>query len=136
MEYKNKNITNCEYVIEQAEELKALLSYNSERMIRANEVRALSAIDVAISALNELKSNIESITGIQKTNLGVKQCPNYYVSYKIDARFVVGVHADNTEDAMKKANDVYLDADFGEASDITGDIIIVEDENGEYVWEK
>lgn len=60
----------------------------------------------------------------------------YYVTYKIDARYCVGVEADNLEEAMKKARDEYYDADFGAAEDIDGETIIVEDENGNYIWER
>lgn len=37
---------------------------------------------------------------------------------------------------MKKAESEYIDADFGVASDIDGEAIVVEDENGNYVWER
>lgn len=37
---------------------------------------------------------------------------------------------------MKKAESEYLDADFGEAEDIDGEMIAVEDEKGNFVWEK
>lgn len=48
----------------------------------------------------------------------------YYVTYKIDARYIAEVEAENIEDAKKKAED------------IDGEQIIVEDNNGDYVWEK
>ena len=60
----------------------------------------------------------------------------YYVTYKIDARYIAEVEAENIEEAKKKAEGKFLDADFGEAEDIDGEIIIVEDNNGDYVWEK
>jgi phosphomannomutase len=60
----------------------------------------------------------------------------YYVTYKIDARYVVEVEADNLEEARKKAEEEYIDADFGVAEDIDGEDIIVEDENGNYIWER
>ena len=60
----------------------------------------------------------------------------YYVTYKIDARFITVVEAENIEEAKEKAEDKYLDADFGVAEDIDGEPIIIEDENGDYVWEK
>lgn len=44
----------------------------------------------------------------------------YYVTYRIDARFVAEVEADNLEEAMKKAEYKYYDADFGKARDIDG----------------
>lgn len=60
----------------------------------------------------------------------------YYVTYKIDARYIVEVEAESIEDAKKKAEGKFLDANFGEAEDIDGEAIIVEDTNGDYVWEK
>lgn len=60
----------------------------------------------------------------------------YYVTYKIDARYIAEVEAENIEDAKKKAEDKFMDADFGKAEDIDGEQIIIEDNNGDYVWEK
>ena len=52
---------NCDWVIDKAKELKALLAYNSDRMIILNKVRALSAIDTAMSSLRELQAYIENV---------------------------------------------------------------------------
>lgn len=60
----------------------------------------------------------------------------YYVTYRIDARFVAEVEADSLEEARNKAEEKFSDADFGVAQDIDGEDIIVEDENGNYVWER
>lgn len=64
------------------------------------------------------------------------QKKTYYVTYKIDARYVVEVEAKNLEEAMEEAESMYYDADFGEAEDIDGNPIIVEDEKGNFVWEQ
>ena len=60
----------------------------------------------------------------------------YYVTYKIDARYIAEVEADSLEEARNKANEEFCDADFGEGYDIDGEAIIVEDEHGNYIWEK
>lgn len=60
----------------------------------------------------------------------------YYITYKIDARYIAKVEANNLEEAKEKAEDKYMSADFGSATDIDGEQIIVEDENGNYLWEK
>lgn len=52
---------NCDWVIEETKMLKALLAYDSENMIVLNKVRALSAIDAAMSSLRELQAYIESV---------------------------------------------------------------------------
>lgn len=63
--YKNRNISNCEWVIQQAEELKALLSYDGNSILMLNHVRALSAIETAMTALTELKTSIEAVANVQ-----------------------------------------------------------------------
>ena len=60
----------------------------------------------------------------------------YYVTYRIDARFIAEVEADSIEEAKELAREEYEDADFGVARDIDGEPVIIEDENGNYVWEK
>ena len=49
----------------------------------------------------------------------------YYVTYRIDARYVTEVEADSLEEAKKKADEEWCDADFGAAQDIDGEPIIV-----------
>lgn len=53
--------SNCDWIIEQARELKALFSNNSESIIKLNKTRALSAIESARDSLSELESYIKSI---------------------------------------------------------------------------
>ena len=60
----------------------------------------------------------------------------YFVTYKIDARYIAEIEAENIEEAKRKAEGKFLDANFGEAEDVDGEQIIVEDNNGDYVWEK
>lgn len=60
----------------------------------------------------------------------------FYVTYKIEARYVAEVEAENIEEAKVKAESEYIDANFGVAADIEGEPIIVEDEKGNYVWER
>lgn len=60
----------------------------------------------------------------------------YYVTYKIEARYIAEVEANNIEEAMEKAEIEYCDADFGVAEDIDGEKIIIEDEDGDFIWEK
>ena len=60
----------------------------------------------------------------------------YYVTYKVEARYIAKVEANSLEEAMKKAESEYIDADFGVAEDIDGEAIIVENENGDYIWER
>lgn len=60
----------------------------------------------------------------------------YYVTYKVEARYIAEVEADSLEEAMEKAESEYIDANFGVAEDIDGEAIIVEDENGDFIWER
>lgn len=52
---------NCDWVIEQTKEVKALLSYDSASMIALNKTRALSAVETAMSSLRDLQAYIESV---------------------------------------------------------------------------
>lgn len=60
----------------------------------------------------------------------------YYVTYKIEAKYVVEVDANSSEEAREKATSEFFGADFGELNDIDGEDIIVENEDGDYVWER
>lgn len=62
--------------------------------------------------------------------------PEYYVTYKITARFIAAVEASGVDEAMYLAQGRFYDADFGEAEDIEGEVVIVEDENGDFVYEE
>ena len=60
----------------------------------------------------------------------------YYVKYKVEARYIAEVEADSIEEARSKASEEFCDADFGVAENIEGEDIIVEDEDGNYIWER
>jgi len=60
----------------------------------------------------------------------------YYVTYKIDCRYTAIIEARDYQEALDKAEESYVDADFGEASDICGEPVVVEDECGMIFWEK
>lgn len=72
--------------------------------------------------------------GDRKQNESIK--PAFYVTYRIDAMYIAKVHADTVEEAKQTAQSEWEMADFGEAQDIDGEPVIVEDEDGNYVWEK
>ena len=60
----------------------------------------------------------------------------YFVRFKIDARYETEVDAESLEEAKTIATDNYVDANFGEARVIEGEIISIEDHNGNFLWEK
>ena len=60
----------------------------------------------------------------------------YFVRFKIDARYETEVDAESLEEAKTIATDNYVDADFGEVRDIEGEIISIEDHDGNFLWEK
>ena len=59
----------------------------------------------------------------------------YWVTYKVEGRFETQVEADNKDEAINKACDRYYEADFGSLRDLEAEPIIVEDENGNFIWE-
>ena len=60
----------------------------------------------------------------------------YYVKMKVVGRFVAEVTASDIEEAKRKAEEQYQDADFGPLEDIESEPVVIEDENGDYLWEK
>ena len=60
----------------------------------------------------------------------------FYVTYRIDGRFVACVLAKNLKEALDKAEEKYCEAEFGVLTDIEGKPIIVEDQDGNFVWER
>ena len=70
-----------------------------------------------------------------KTQVKTKK---FYVTMKISARYNVEVTAPeiaDSEDIIAEANKAFFDADFGDAEDIDGEAIIIEDEKGNYIYE-
>ena len=62
-----------------------------------------------------------------------------YVTFKIEGRYIAEVKTNtqmSQEEVLKAAEDMYTDADFGELEDIEGDAIMIEDEIGNYLYEK
>lgn len=53
--------TNCDWIVEQAKELKALFSYDSKSMIKLNKTRALADIEQIRKSLEELELYIVSM---------------------------------------------------------------------------
>ena len=60
----------------------------------------------------------------------------YYVTFKVESRFIAAVDAEDIDTALKEAQGRFSDADFGEAEAVDGEPIIVEDQEGNFVWEK
>ena len=60
----------------------------------------------------------------------------FYVTYKVEARYIAKVRAGSLDEAKALAEDMFCEADFGDAEDIDGEPIIIEDEDGSFVWER
>lgn len=60
----------------------------------------------------------------------------YYVTFKVDARYTAMVDADSLEEAKREAEYEFQEADLNEMECIDGEIVIVEDEKGDYLYEK
>lgn len=58
--HKTINETRCDWIKEQAMEIKALLQYD-DNIVKINKQRALSDIETAIQSLNELKEYINQL---------------------------------------------------------------------------
>lgn len=53
--------TNADWILQQINELRALLSYKSENMIVLNKTRALSALDCIKNSAEEMRLYIEGL---------------------------------------------------------------------------
>ena len=60
----------------------------------------------------------------------------FYVTYKVTGEYVTKVEAESVEKALKEAEENYYSANFCELQNIDGKAVIVEDEEGNFVWEK
>lgn len=60
----------------------------------------------------------------------------YYVTYAINAVYVAEVNANSLEEAKKEAEATYRAADLGELQHIKNEPIMVENGDGECIWEK
>lgn len=57
---------NCDWIIDHAREIKALLSYNSVEMVKLNGVRASCDVDTMMAALKDVGAFIEEIVSPAK----------------------------------------------------------------------
>ena len=76
-------------------------------------------------------------TPFTATKLGEEK--KMYVSFRISGRYVAEVPCCETEDIraiIRKAVSRYEDADFGELSEIDAEVLRIEDEDGNTLWEK
>lgn len=61
---------------------------------------------------------------------------DFIVTFKVEARYTTPVRARTLKEALELAESEFIDANFGEAEDIDGEAIKVENEEGDYIWEK
>lgn len=60
----------------------------------------------------------------------------YYVTIKVEGRYVAQVEANSIEEAKEAGMQEFWFSNLNEMEDIEGEPIIIEDEKGEYVYEK
>ena len=58
----------------------------------------------------------------------------YYVTIKVDARYVATVEANSIEDAIKLGKDEFATANLNECETVEYEPVVVEDKN-DIVWE-
>lgn len=59
----------------------------------------------------------------------------YYVTMKVEGRFIVKVLAETIKEAKELAISEYENADFGKLEDIDGNCVTIEDTHGDFLWE-
>ena len=65
----------------------------------------------------------------------IPEIQEYYVTMKVEGRFIAKVLAETIKEAKERAISEYRNADFGKLEDIGGNCIIVEDIHGDFLWE-
>lgn len=60
----------------------------------------------------------------------------YWVTIKVDGRYITQVTATSTDEAKGLAESKFADADLGPLEVVGSECIIIEDANGNFVWEK
>ncbi len=60
----------------------------------------------------------------------------FLATFSVEARYEARIYAEDVDEARKKANEAFSDADFGEAKDIDGVLVKIEDEFGDEVYRK
>lgn len=61
---------------------------------------------------------------------------NYYVTLRVEARYITKVEANDIDEAKRLAMDNWIGADIGDLEDTTGEVVVIEDEMGDYIYEK
>ena len=61
---------------------------------------------------------------------------NYYVTLRVEARYITKVEANDIDEAKQMAMDNWIGADIGDLEDTTGEVVVIEDETGDYIYEK
>lgn len=117
------------------EDLKLLESVYANRPI--SHLKKVAKLESSEEKIAELAQHLDSIAELKKDMVDLEsEKTTFYVTYRIDARFVAEVHADDAEEAKELAAEKWMDADFGAAEDINGEPIIIENEFGDFIWEK
>ena len=65
-----------------------------------------------------------------------KMNKEFYVTFRIDGRFGTYVTAENLDAAKTAAIEKFYDADFGVLECVDTEIVTVEDESGNFIYEK
>lgn len=97
--------------------------------------RALSGLGSMVS--QETREQIREIVGKDISCSDYQTTKQkFYVTYRMSARYIAEVEADNIEEALTTASNSFFEADFGAAEDIDGSAVNVQDADGNFLWEK
>ena len=61
---------------------------------------------------------------------------NYYVTLRVEGRYITKVEANDIDEAKQMAMDNWIVADIGDLEDTTGEVVVIENETGDYIYEK
>ena len=61
---------------------------------------------------------------------------DFYVTIRVDGRYHIKVESDSIENAIEKAETMFQESDLGELEVVNSYANIVEDSNGDIIWDK
>lgn len=85
-------------------------------------------------SLIELMDNHEEMWRFYREHY-IPEKQEYYVTMKVEGRFIARVLAETIKEAKELAISEYENTDFGKLEDIDGDCVAVEDAHGDFLWE-
>lgn len=114
------------------------LSENEMNDLADTLIEAAKRLDITDAERNKVQSNRDELIKQIKELFAEWELYGeyYYVTHRVDGRYTTKVFACSVDDAIEKARRDYEEANFGEVEIVEGYANIVENENGDILWDR